>query len=75
MAKTLTTLRKELDLTDAANVRAIMAMFAKISESNPDAVKATFNKYMKSKSDAMQTTQVEFYSDMAKYLMELFDLD
>lgn len=73
--KTLTALRKEIDLTDAANTRAIMALFAKIAENNPEAVKAVFNNYLKSRSDDRQSAQVEFYLDQAKYLMELFDLD
>jgi hypothetical protein len=75
MAKTLTTLRKEIDLTDAANIRAMMHMFAEIAKNNPDAVKATFNKYMKSKSNETQNLQVQFYADRAEQFKEMFDLD
>lgn len=75
MAKTLTTLRKELSLSDAANVRAMAAMFAKIAESNPEAVKAVFNRHMRSLSDDRQNQQVEFYADQAKMFADMFDLD
>lgn len=75
MAKTLTTLRKELTLSDAANIRTIMAMFVKVAEQNPEAVKSAFGKYLRNESESSQVAMVTWYKDNAIYFKDLFDLD
>lgn len=73
--KTLTQLRKEINLTEAANIRQIMSMFAHIAKNHPEAVKESFGAYLKSRSEASQNAQVEWYGDQAEYFKTLFNLD
>ena len=73
--KTLTQLRKEIDLSDASNIKQIMSMFAKIAETHPEIVMEAFGAYLKRSNQATQLAQVEWYKDQAEYFKTLFNLD
>ncbi len=72
MSKTLTALRKDLDLSTASDVKNLAKLFGRIAKSNPDAIKAVLSPYLRAdKVDGL----IELYADQAEYIVNLFNLD
>jgi hypothetical protein len=75
MARTLTQIRKDTDLSVAADVRTIATLFAKIAATNPDAVKAVLSDFARRTAGGEEKTTglIELYHDTAIYLSEVFN--
>lgn len=71
MSRTLGEMRKDLTLDTASDIHKIAALFVKVAQKHPDAVKDILPTMMH--RDGRADQMVEFYADMAEYLMRTFN--